>query len=197
ELRRLLCRLVGDAGAAHAADGRHQRDLLGHRGRRPAGGRHIGFRARHGLRLRRAGARLGQHLRRLPGHPAHARHVQEEGALSVNVNVASFLYLVSGILFILALRGLSHPTTSRQGNMFGMIGMGIAIATTLALATPTPAGFGLIVLGLAIGGGVGAITARRIAMTSMPQLVAAFHSLVGLAAVLVAAAAMYAPESFD
>ncbi|MDQ2633707.1 MAG: NAD(P)(+) transhydrogenase (Re/Si-specific) subunit beta [Pseudomonadota bacterium] len=115
----------------------------------------------------------------------------------MNVNVASFLYLVSGILFILALRGLSHPTTSRQGNMFGMIGMGIAIATTLALATPTPAGFGLIVLGLAIGGGVGAITARRIAMTSMPQLVAAFHSLVGLAAVLVAAAAMYAPESFD
>ncbi len=70
--------------------------------------------ARHRLRLRRAGARLGQHLRRLPGHPAHARHVQEEGALSVNANLASFLYLVSGILFILALRGLSHPTTSRQ-----------------------------------------------------------------------------------
>ena len=114
----------------------------------------------------------------------------------MNVNVASFLYLVSGILFILALRGLSHPTTSRQGNMFGMIGMGIAIATTLALATPTPSGFGLIVLGLVIGGSVGAVTARRIAMTSMPQLVAAFHSLVGLAAVMVAAAAMYAPESF-
>jgi NAD(P) transhydrogenase subunit beta len=114
----------------------------------------------------------------------------------VNANVASFLYLVSGILFILALRGLSHPTTSRRGNTFGMIGMGIAIATTLALATPTPTGFGLIVLGLVIGGSVGAVTARRIAMTSMPQLVAAFHSLVGLAAVMVAAAAMYAPESF-
>ncbi len=114
----------------------------------------------------------------------------------MNANVASFLYLVSGILFILALRGLSHPTTSRQGNLFGMVGMGIAIATTLALATPSAAGFGLIVLGLAIGGGIGALTARRIAMTSMPQLVAAFHSLVGLAAVMVAAAAMYAPESF-
>ena len=114
----------------------------------------------------------------------------------MNANFASFLYLVSGILFILALRGLSHPTTSRQGNMYGMIGMAIAIATTLALATPSLGGFALIVLGLAIGGGVGAITARRIAMTSMPQLVAAFHSLVGLAAVMVAAAAMYSPESF-
>jgi NAD(P) transhydrogenase subunit beta len=114
----------------------------------------------------------------------------------VNANFASFLYLVSGILFILALRGLSHPTTSRQGNTYGMIGMGIAIVTTLALATPSIGGLGLIVVGLAIGGGIGAITARRIAMTSMPQLVAAFHSLVGMAAVMVAAAAMYAPESF-
>ena len=114
----------------------------------------------------------------------------------MSVNLASFLYLVSGILFILALRGLSHPTTSRQGNLYGMIGMAIAIATTLALATPSLSGLGLIVLGLAIGGGVGAVTARRIAMTAMPQLVAAFHSLVGLAAVMVAAAAMYAPTSF-
>jgi len=114
----------------------------------------------------------------------------------VTVNLASFLYLVSGILFILALRGLSHPTTSRQGNLYGMIGMGIAIATTLALALPSAGRFGLIVLGLAIGGGIGAVTARRIAMTSMPQLVAAFHSLVGFAAVMVAAAAIYAPESF-
>ncbi|ESY83636.1 NAD synthetase [Mesorhizobium sp. LNHC221B00] len=114
----------------------------------------------------------------------------------MNANFASFLYLVSGVLFIMALRGLSHPTTSRQGNLYGMIGMGIAIATTLALATPSAPRFGLIVLGLAIGGGVGAVTARRIAMTSMPQLVAAFHSLVGLAAVMVAAAAIYAPESF-
>ncbi|ARP62230.1 NAD synthetase [Mesorhizobium sp. WSM1497] len=114
----------------------------------------------------------------------------------MNANFASFLYLVSGVLFIMALRGLSHPTTSRQGNLYGMIGMGIAIATTLALATPSAGRFGLIVLGLAIGGGIGAVTARRIAMTSMPQLVAAFHSLVGLAAVMVAAAAIYAPESF-
>ncbi|RRI01108.1 NAD(P)(+) transhydrogenase (Re/Si-specific) subunit beta [Mesorhizobium tamadayense] len=114
----------------------------------------------------------------------------------MTVDLASFLYLVSGILFILALRGLSHPTTSRQGNLYGMIGMGIALCTTLALALPSAGRFSLIVLGLAIGGGVGAYVARRIAMTSMPQLVAAFHSLVGFAAVMVAAAAIYAPESF-
>jgi len=114
----------------------------------------------------------------------------------MSANVASFLYLVSGILFILALRGLSHPTTSRQGNIYGMVGMAIAIATTLALARPSAGGLALIVLGLVIGGGAGAVVARRIAMTAMPQLVAAFHSLVGLAAVMVAAGAFYAPESF-
>ncbi|MBZ7923304.1 NAD(P)(+) transhydrogenase (Re/Si-specific) subunit beta [Ensifer adhaerens] len=114
----------------------------------------------------------------------------------MNANFAAFLYLVSGVLFIMALRGLSHPTTSRKGNTYGMIGMGIATVTTLLLAKPSFGGLMLIVLGLAIGGGVGAVIARRIAMTSMPQLVAAFHSLVGLAAVMVAAAAMYAPESF-
>jgi len=111
-------------------------------------------------------------------------------------NIAAFLYLVSGVLFIMALRGLSHPTTSRQGNIYGMVGMGIAILTTLAIATPSAGGFALILLGLAIGGGAGAYIARGIAMTKMPQLVAAFHSLVGLAAVMVAAAALYAPESF-
>ncbi|MCB1453163.1 MAG: NAD(P)(+) transhydrogenase (Re/Si-specific) subunit beta, partial [Rhizobiaceae bacterium] len=111
-------------------------------------------------------------------------------------NLAAFLYLVSGVLFILALRGLSHPTTSRQGNLYGMIGMAIAIVTTLVLARPSFGGLVMIVAGLAIGGGAGAVIARRIAMTAMPQLVAAFHSLVGLAAVMVAAAAMYAPESF-
>jgi H+-translocating NAD(P) transhydrogenase subunit beta len=109
---------------------------------------------------------------------------------------AAVLYLVSAVLFILALRGLSHPTTSRQGNTFGMVGMGLAILTTLVLAAPSFGGFMLIVLGLAIGGGAGAVIAQRIPMTAMPQLVAAFHSLVGLAAVLVAAAALYAPESF-
>ncbi|MCC2689658.1 MAG: synthetase [Rhizobiaceae bacterium] len=114
----------------------------------------------------------------------------------MNADFASFLYLISGILFILALRGLSHPTTSRQGNIFGMVGMGIAVVTTLALATPSWSGFAMIAVGLAIGGTAGAVIARRIAMTAMPQLVAAFHSLVGLAAVMVAAAAMYSPESF-
>ncbi len=111
-------------------------------------------------------------------------------------NIAAFLYLVSGVLFILALRGLSHPATSRRGNLYGMVGMGIAIATTLVLATPSFGGFVLIVLGLAIGGGAGAYIARVIPMTSMPQLVAGFHSLVGLAAVLVAASALYTPSSF-
>src|SRR6478609_6084327 len=111
-------------------------------------------------------------------------------------NLAAFLYLVSGVLFILALRGLSHPATSRKGNLYGMVGMGIAIATTLMLATPSFGGLVLIVLGLAIGGGAGAYIARVIPMTSMPQLVAGFHSLVGLAAVLVAAAALYTPSSF-
>ncbi|MEO0545269.1 MAG: NAD(P)(+) transhydrogenase (Re/Si-specific) subunit beta [Pseudomonadota bacterium] len=111
-------------------------------------------------------------------------------------NLAAFLYLVSGILFILALRGLSHPTTSRQGNMFGMIGMAIAAVTTLVLAAPGFSGSVMIFAGIAIGGGIGAYIARQIPMTAMPQLVAGFHSLVGLAAVLVAAAAMYSPSSF-
>ena len=114
----------------------------------------------------------------------------------MSASLASFLYLVSGVLFIMALRGLSHPTTSRQGNVYGMVGMAIAILTTLGFALPSFGGLLLIVAGLAIGGGVGAVVARRIPMTSMPQLVAAFHSLVGLAAVMVAAAAIYAPESF-
>ncbi|MBC2886184.1 NAD(P)(+) transhydrogenase (Re/Si-specific) subunit beta [Ochrobactrum sp. CM-21-5] len=115
----------------------------------------------------------------------------------MSVNLAAFLYLVSGVLFILALRGLSHPTTSRQGNMYGMTGMAISIVTTLLLARPSFGGLVLIIIGIAIGGGIGAIIARRIAMTAMPQLVAAFHSLIGLAAVLVAAAAIYSPHSFD
>ncbi len=112
-------------------------------------------------------------------------------------NIANFLYLVSGVLFILALRGLSHPTTSRQGNQFGMIGMGIAIFTTLVLSPPASfMGWLLLLGGLGIGGGIGAVMAKRVQMTSMPQLVAFFHSLVGLAAVLVAAAALYAPKAF-
>lgn len=111
-------------------------------------------------------------------------------------NFAAFAYLVSGVLFIMALRGLSHPTTSRQGNTYGMAGMAIAIVTTLLLAKPSAGGLAMIVAGLVIGGGAGAYIARKIAMTSMPQLVAGFHSLVGLAAVLVAAAALYSPHAF-
>jgi NAD(P) transhydrogenase subunit beta len=112
-------------------------------------------------------------------------------------NVVALLYLASGVLFIQALRGLSSPATSRQGNFFGMLGMTIAILTTMALlGDNSGTTWLLIILGLAIGGGIGAYIARAIPMTSMPELVAAFHSLVGLAAVFVAAGALYAPEAF-
>ncbi|MBN9559060.1 MAG: NAD(P)(+) transhydrogenase (Re/Si-specific) subunit beta [Alphaproteobacteria bacterium] len=115
----------------------------------------------------------------------------------MSANLAALSYLVSGVLFILALRGLSSPVTSRAGNRNGMIGMALAIVTTLLVAGVTDAlTWGLIIGGVAIGGGIGALIARRIAMTAMPQLIAAFHSLVGLAAVLVAAAAMYSPEAY-
>jgi H+-translocating NAD(P) transhydrogenase subunit beta len=112
-------------------------------------------------------------------------------------NLAAILYLVSGVLFILALRGLSSPSTSRQGNQYGMIGMAIAIVTTLVYRLPASFGaFLLVIVGMAIGGGIGAYLARKIEMTKMPQLVAFFHSLVGLAAVLVAGGALYAPAAF-
>src|SRR5829696_2142346 len=115
----------------------------------------------------------------------------------MSANLSSILYLVAGVLFIMALRGLSHPTTSRQGNLYGMAGMGLAIVTTLVGAAPAGLGaWALVILGLAAGGGAGAYIARQVPMTAMPQLVAAFHSLVGLAAVLVAAAALYAPQAF-
>jgi NAD(P) transhydrogenase subunit beta len=115
----------------------------------------------------------------------------------VNPNLAAVLYLVAGVLFILALRGLSSPASSRRGNLFGMVGMAIAIVTTLAAHPPAGAGaWALVVLGMGLGGGIGAVTARRVPMTSMPELVAAFHSLVGMAAVLVAAGALYAPSAF-
>src|SRR5438105_13935554 len=116
----------------------------------------------------------------------------------MNANLSALLYLVAGILFILSLRGLSSPASSRQGNFFGMIGMAIAIGTTLASHPPADGiAWLLVVLGVAIGGSIGAVIARRVPMTSMPELVAAFHSLVGMAAVLVAAGAFYAPEAFD
>jgi len=96
-------------------------------------------------------------------------------------------YLVAGVCFILALRGLSGPESSRRGNITGIIGMTIAVVTTLA--THQLASIAEIVVAMAIGGGIGLVTARKIQMTAMPQLVAAFHSLVGMAAVLVGAAA--------
>jgi len=112
-------------------------------------------------------------------------------------NVVALLYLASGVLFIQALRGLSSPATSRQGNFFGMLGMTIAVVTTMALLGEHSATtWILIILGLGIGGGIGAYIARSIPMTSMPELVAAFHSLVGLAAVFVAGGALYAPTAF-
>uniref|UniRef100_UPI002FC9B713 NAD(P)(+) transhydrogenase (Re/Si-specific) subunit beta n=1 Tax=Phenylobacterium sp. TaxID=1871053 RepID=UPI002FC9B713 len=118
----------------------------------------------------------------------------------MNANIAAIAYIVSGILFILALRGLSSPTTSQAGNRNGMIGMAIAVGTAMltlwgqgALDTLT---LGLILGGVAIGGTVGAVIARKVAMTSMPQLVAAFHSLVGMAACLVAVAAIYTPAAY-
>ncbi|MCX7589250.1 NAD(P)(+) transhydrogenase (Re/Si-specific) subunit beta [Phenylobacterium sp. 58.2.17] len=118
----------------------------------------------------------------------------------MNANLAAIAYIVSGVLFILALRGLSSPTTSQAGNRNGMIGMAIAVGT--ALATLWGQGkldgltLGLILGGVAIGGAVGAVIARKVAMTSMPQLVAAFHSLVGMAACLVAVAAIHTPQAY-
>jgi len=105
-------------------------------------------------------------------------------------------YLVAAVLFILALRGLSHPETSRQGNQFGMIGMAIAIVATLLKPGMDMGGVLLTLVGLGLGGSIGAYLANKIQMTALPQLVAAFHSLVGMAAVFVAAAAFYSPESF-
>ncbi|MDE2244439.1 MAG: NAD(P)(+) transhydrogenase (Re/Si-specific) subunit beta, partial [Bradyrhizobium sp.] len=116
----------------------------------------------------------------------------------MNANLSAVLYLVAGVLFILSLRGLSSPASSRRGNLLGMIGMAIAVATTLASHPPADGvAWVLVILGVAIGGSIGAVIARRVPMTSMPELVAAFHSLVGMAAVLVAAGAFYAPEAFD
>jgi NAD(P) transhydrogenase subunit beta len=113
-------------------------------------------------------------------------------------NLVALLYLVAGVLFILALRGLSSPDSSQRGNLFGMIGMTIAVLTTLGSHPPgDPVAWGLVIGGIALGGGIGAVIARRVPMTSMPELVAAFHSLVGMAAVLVAAGAFYAPAAFD
>lgn len=113
----------------------------------------------------------------------------------MTASMSAFFYLVSAICFIMALRGLSSAATSRTGNLYGIIGMTIAILTTLL--APSISSYGLIILGIAVGGGIGAVIAKKIEMTALPQLVAAFHSLVGLAAVFVAAAALGAPEAFS
>ena len=118
----------------------------------------------------------------------------------MNASLAALAYLVSGVLFILSLRGLSSPETSRRGNTFGMVGMALAVGVTLLTLGTTGALDGvtlaLIAGGVIVGGGAGALIARKVAMTDMPQLVAAFHSLVGMAACLVAIGAVYAPEAF-
>ena len=109
-------------------------------------------------------------------------------------NMASFAYLISSVLFIMALRGLSSPETARLGNVFGIVGMVIAVGTTLVM--PGVVSYWMILLGVLIGGGIGTFIAWKIEMTSLPELVAAFHSLVGLAAVCVAAAAFFQPEAY-
>jgi NAD(P) transhydrogenase subunit beta len=114
----------------------------------------------------------------------------------MNESFTSFAYLVAAVLFILALRGLSHPTTSRRGNQLGIVGMLIAILATFAHGGMSFGWALLILLGIAIGGSIGLAVAQRIKMTALPQLVAAFHSLVGLAAVFVAVSALNAPQSF-
>src|SRR4051794_24408761 len=112
-------------------------------------------------------------------------------------NLAAIGYLIAAVCFVLALRGLSSPATSRVGNRYGMAGMAIAIVVTLlALHGARPLNYLLILVGIALGGSIGYVTAKRIAMTAMPQLVAAFHSLVGLAAVFVACGAFLSPVAF-
>ena len=112
----------------------------------------------------------------------------------MGASISAYLYLIAAIMFIMALRGLSSPETARQGNLYGIGGMAIAIITTLSM--PSVVSYGLILAGIVIGGGIGALIAWRIQMTALPQLVAAFHSLVGLAACAVAAAAFYNPAPY-
>ena len=122
----------------------------------------------------------------------------------MSMNLVTLLYLIASVFFIQALKGLSHPSTARRGNAFGMSGMGIAIVTTIALivklkseANGSPLGYGLVLLGVVVGGGIGAMLARTVEMTKMPELVAAMHSLIGLAAVCIAVAAVAEPWAFN
>ncbi len=118
----------------------------------------------------------------------------------MSMNLITLLYLVASVCFIQALKGLSHPTTSRRGNLFGMIGMGLAVLTTVGLifklgSELATAGIGYVIVGLLIGGSVGTIMAKRVEMTKMPELVAFMHSMIGLAAVFIAIAAVVEPQS--
>ena len=117
----------------------------------------------------------------------------------MSLNLVTLLYLVASICFIQALKGLSHPTTSIRGNLFGMIGMAIAVLTTAALIVKlaaSPIGLGWVLLGLVVGGGIGTIMAQRVEMTKMPELVAFMHSMIGLAAVFIAVAVVTEPWAF-
>ena len=114
----------------------------------------------------------------------------------MSATLTTLAYLIASVLFILALRGLSSPATSRSGNRMGMAGMAIAAVATVSQSGFSGSGYVLIILGILLGGAAGAVIAQRIQMTALPQLVAAFHSLVGLAAVFVAAAAVNAPQAF-
>jgi NAD(P) transhydrogenase subunit beta len=117
----------------------------------------------------------------------------------ISASISASLYLVSAVLFIFSIRGLSSPATARQGNQLGMLGMAIAIGTTFAIVVPAlePITIGLIAVAIVLGGGIGALLAQRAPMTAMPQLVGAFNALGGGASLLVAAAAFYAPASFQ
>ena len=115
----------------------------------------------------------------------------------ISSNFLAVFYLISGVLFILALRGLSSPETSRQGNLFGIIGMAIAIGVTILSVGNFSTGFLYLIILLLLGGSIGAFIAFKIPMTAMPELVAGFHSLVGLAAVFVAISAFLNPEVFN
>jgi NAD(P) transhydrogenase subunit beta len=123
---------------------------------------------------------------------------------AVSMNMVTLLYLVASVCFIQALKGLSSPSTARTGNVFGMSGMAIAVLTTIALMfklheqlSSGGMGFGLVLLGVVVGGAIGAVAARRVEMTKMPELVAAMHSLIGLAAVCIAIAAVSEPWAFN
>ncbi|MET0925002.1 MAG: NAD(P)(+) transhydrogenase (Re/Si-specific) subunit beta, partial [Xanthobacteraceae bacterium] len=114
----------------------------------------------------------------------------------MTANQVALWYLVASICFIFALKGLSHPSTARRGNLLGIIGMTIAVVVTLALVFSHTKNIAMILVGIAVGGAIGAVIARRVQMTQMPELVAAFHSLVGMAAVLIAVAAVNNPVAF-